>query len=71
MLQGECPMLSDQWNIWGTGLLFALFTGAFVTMLEFLGSGIADLHEVLFICFFGFVAGLATATVRNSFVDRA
>jgi hypothetical protein len=63
-------MLSGGWNIWATGFLFALLAAAFVVALAFHTSGIVDLHEVLFICVVGFIAGLAVATVRNWFVDQ-
>jgi hypothetical protein len=43
----------------------ALFAGAFVAILAFLTSGIADLHGVLLMCVVGFIAGTAFATVRN------
>src|SRR5437588_7360529 len=32
-------MFSGRWNIWGTGFLFALFTGIFVAMRELLAMG--------------------------------
>jgi hypothetical protein len=62
-------LLSGRWNIWTAGILFALFAGAFVAILEFLTSGIADSHGVLLTCVIGFIAGAAFATVRNWFVS--
>jgi hypothetical protein len=63
-------MLSDRWNIWAVGFLIALFAGAFVAILAFLTSGVADLHGVLLTCVVGFIAGTAFATVRNWFFSE-